>query len=96
MAVTNDELRQANKLFQLTEGNDLEPAAACAVASLIKAVNDETLNPESVVMLNITGGGIKKFQQENKIVMAKPIKVFAINEDPDNIKNEIKSLFEGQ
>ena len=96
MAVTNDESRQANKLFQLTEGNDLEPAAACAVASLIKAVNDETLNPESVVMLNITGGGIKKFQQENKIVMAKPIKVFAINEDPDNIKNEIKSLFEGQ
>jgi cysteate synthase len=93
IAVTNDEAKAANQLFIQTEGNDLEPAAAVSVASLEKAVKQGSVGKESVIMLNITGGGIEKFKKENKINYLEPSLVFPLNPDPDNVKNEILKLF---
>jgi cysteate synthase len=63
------------------------------VASLIRAVNQGIVNRESVIMLNITGGGIEKFKKENKINYLEPSIVFPLNPDPEMVKNEIVKLF---
>lgn len=92
-AVTNGEAESAANLFLELEGNDLEPAAAVAVASLIKAVQLKNVNPESVIMLNITGGGIEKFKRENQVSYLEPEKVFSLEADPVEVKNEILKMF---
>ncbi len=93
LAATNKEAEKASALFLQHEGNDVEPAAAVAVASLIKAVKEKLIEQDSVVMLNITGGGIEKFKQENSVCYATPEKIFALNEDPQEIKRQIAKLF---
>ncbi len=93
MAVSNQEAEHAAKLFLQYEGNDLEPAAAVALASLIKAVDEKLVDPRSTIMLNITGGGIEKFKRERPVNYLVPEKVFALNSDPQEIKREIAEMF---
>lgn len=93
MSVTNEEAEKAASLFLELEGNDIEPAAAVALASLFKAVNENRIDPSSIIMLNITGGGIAKFKQEHTINYLKPEKVFALNTDPNEVKNYIAKMF---
>jgi cysteate synthase len=62
LAATNEEARKAAELFLTLEGNDIHPAAAVAVATLMQAVNDKKIQPEAIVMLNITGGGEETFE----------------------------------
>ncbi len=59
-SITNEEARYASWLFEECEGIDIDPAAAVAVASLIKAVKEAEVIPESVILLNISGGGVRK------------------------------------
>jgi len=92
-AVTNKESTNAAHLFLKTEGNDLEPAAAVAVASLIQAVREGKIDRNATVMLNITGGGIEKFKRENKINYLKPLLVFPLNPNPQVLSEKIKMLF---
>ncbi len=92
-AVTNPEAAKAALLFSQTEGNDLEPAASVAVASLIKAVQEGNVNVNSIIMLNITGGGIMKFKLENEINYLKPALVFPLNPDPQSVAEKVKMLF---
>ena len=92
-AVTNEEASFASGLFLESEGNDLEPAAAVAVASLIQAVKEGKTDKGATIMLNITGGGIEKFKQENKIHYLKPLLVFPLDPDPNLVKEKVKALF---
>jgi cysteate synthase len=92
-AVTNQEGAKAAQLFLETEGNDIEPAAAVAVASLIKAIEEGKTDKNATVMLNITGGGIEKFKLENTITYLDPLLVFPLNPDPQSVFDKIKSLF---
>jgi len=93
LAVTNQEAEKAAQLFTQTEGNDLEPAAAVAVASLIQAVYKGKVNSDSIIMLNITGGGIEKFKSEHKVTYLKPQLVFPLNPDPQSVYDKVKMLF---
>lgn len=93
LALTNEEAAAAAKRFEELEGNDVEPAAAVAVASLIQAVNDGKVEKDAVVMLNITGGGIQRFQREHEIHYLKPVKVFPLDPDPEMVKRELEALF---
>ncbi len=93
MAVTNEEAGKAAEIFLKLEGNDVEPAAAVAVASLIRAVNEKLIDPKAVVMLNITGGGIEKFKREHTINYLVPEKIFALDEDPAEVKRQIAGMF---
>ena len=93
-AVTNQEAARAANLFLEKEGNDIEPAAAVAVASLIQAVSAGLADQNATIMLNITGGGIDKFKRENKINYLKPLLVFPLNPDPQSVFDEIKALFD--
>ena len=92
-AVTNQEAADAATLFLDSEGNDIEPAAAVAVASLIQAIREERIDNNATIMLNITGGGIEKFKRENKIIYLEPLLVFPLNPDPQSVSEKIKALF---
>ena len=56
--VSNDEIIYWMLRFFQTEGYDIFPAAACAVASLVKALEEGKVGKDDTVMLNITGGGM--------------------------------------
>ncbi len=55
--ITNSEIHLARRLFEEAEGIDIVPAAAVAVAALVKAVKERSVNPDESILLNITGGG---------------------------------------
>jgi cysteate synthase len=63
MAIGNAQAHAAGEWFQEREGIDIGPASAVAVASLLQAVREARIDPHSVVLLNITGGGRKKREQ---------------------------------
>jgi cysteate synthase len=93
LAATNHEAEVAAKLFLETEGNDIDPAAAVAVATLIGAVENGKVEKDATIMLNITGGGMNKFKREHKVIYVKPNKVFPINPDPEKVKELLPGLF---
>lgn len=93
LAATNVEAEEAAQLFLTTEGNDIDPAAAVAVASLILAKREGKIEKEATIMLNITGGGMEKFKSEHVIVYAKPLMIFPINPDPEKVKAALPELF---
>jgi len=92
MKVTNEEAREANKEFFLSEGIDIHPAEAVATASLIKAVDSGTMDPEAVIMLNITGGGEIRFKENKKFFYLKPNLVFPINPSESEVVRELAKL----
>ncbi|NCA86695.1 MAG: cysteate synthase [Clostridia bacterium] len=93
LTVSNQLLRQASTLFENLEGIDLHPAAAVAVASLVEAVKNKTVEPDALIMLNITGGGEERFKKENALHYLKPELVFDIDPDFEEVKNRLQSLF---
>lgn len=92
-AVENEEALEAVRLFEKTEGIDIEPAAGVAVASLIQAVHQGKVEKNAVIMLNITGGGIRRFKAENKLNVKSPDHVFPVDADPENVKQVVTELF---
>ena len=68
LTVSNDEARQAQRLFEECEGIDLDPAAGVTVASLITAAAEGLIDPKKNVMINITGGGYTRVQEEFDLI----------------------------
>lgn len=98
MSVTNEELREACKLFEKLEGVDIYSAAGVATSSLIKAVGAGRVDPSKTVMLNITGGGERHFKQEleakgGKIHFLKPSVVFSLDPSADEVVAAVEELF---
>ena len=92
--VTNPNLRKAARLFEEVEGIDIHPAAAVAVASLQKAVAEGRVERDKVVMLNITGGGERRFKHDHEIVYLKPAAVFPITATDGEVIEKVEALFE--
>ncbi len=63
-AVSNDEARSAGRLFSETEEIDLDPAAAVAVASLVRAAEEGVIGPDEQILLNVTGGGYERAAED--------------------------------
>ena len=93
LAVTNLDAREAASLFEQLESNDIHPAAAVAVASLIQAVNESKIEPEAIVMLNITGGGEQMFKKGKTLNFLKPSRVFDIDPSLESVDEALKDLF---
>lgn len=91
-AVTNDEAEKAGKLFEELEGIDINPAAAVATASLMQAVEENKIEKDAVIMLNITGGGEKRFKENKDVYYLKPTRIFDVNADKEEIKEFVKKL----
>jgi cysteate synthase len=62
--VTNDEAKEARRLFERTEGIDIMPAAAVAVSALMKSMKSGSVNTRDIVLLNITGGGEERLRED--------------------------------
>lgn len=93
LVATNEEAYAAQDLFLQTEGADIEPAAGVATASLVQAVKEGKVKRDEVIMLNITGGGIRRYKRENKLVYKKADCVFPIDADPEVVKQMVSRLF---
>lgn len=70
--ISNIDARKAQLLFERYEGIDIFPPAAVAVASLIEAVNECKVDAEDHILLNITGGGVKRLEQDHSIYRIEP------------------------
>ncbi|WP_340819314.1 cysteate synthase [Methanolobus sp. WCC4] len=66
-AVSRQEAADAQQLFEDSEGIDLIPAAAVAVAGLIQAVKAGNVKPDERIVLNITGGGQKRLAEDYEL-----------------------------
>lgn len=84
-AVSNDEANAAKALFEETEGIDIYHAAAVATASLQQAVEKGVVKVDDVVMLNITGGGEKRFHKEHELHYLQPSHIFKIGFTKDEV-----------
>ena len=73
LAVDNGEALRAQRLFEETEGIDIDPASAVALATLVKAARYGKVERDALVLLNITGGGRNRQQQDEKLVAARPV-----------------------
>ena len=93
LVATNAQARKAAKLFEELEGIDIHPAAAVATATLIKAVQDGKVDPEKIVMLNITGAGEESFKREHDVVYLKPEKIFPLDVEADEVVAAVEAMF---
>lgn len=57
----NQEAKAAIELFAEIEGVEIEPAAGVALASLIKAVREDQIAPDALILLHITGGRCREY-----------------------------------
>lgn len=92
-AVTNKEVKKAAKMFEDLEGIDINYAAAVATVSLKQAVDNNQVEKNSIIMLNITGGGERRFKKNHTLWYLKPCYVFDANIEKKEIKNLVKTLF---
>ena len=68
----NLESLHASRLFEEIERIDIDAASAVALATLIKAAKSGQVEPESVVLLNVTGGGWMRRKQLKQLIQATP------------------------
>ena len=92
LAVSNAEANAAKALFEETEGVDIYHAAAVATASLQQAVEKGTVKADDVVMLNITGGGEKRFQAEHELHYLKPNHIFTIDFTKEEVERVLAEM----
>lgn len=92
--VDNAAANEAGVLFETLEGIDIDPAAAVAVASLINAKKTGVLDDDKIIMLNITGGGTKRFKKENPVYGLEPSFVFPIDPNPEVVIEKVTKLFD--
>lgn len=93
LLANNDEARKAAVVFEKAEGIDIHPAAAVATASLIKCVEENNIDKDAIIMLNITGGGEKKFKEEKEIFYLKPRHIFDLENKTSDVHSIIEKLF---
>jgi len=80
-SVTNREAKDAEKVWGSFEQIDINPAAAVALASLMKALDEGSVDPGSCILLNITGGGIQRAREDLSMASI-PVKAI-LNKDAD-------------
>lgn len=91
--VANQEAAEAAALFESTEGCDIHPAAAVAVGSLVKAARQGEVNKSAIIMLNITGGGEKRFKQSKALHYLQPVKIFGHTPSADEVAAWLSTAF---
>jgi cysteate synthase len=69
--VTKAGAEKAKRLFEEREGIDILPPAAVAVAALMQACEQGTLEGRRV-LLNITGGGQERLEKEMPVYRVEP------------------------
>jgi cysteate synthase len=93
-AVSNEEASYAQDLFEKSEGIDINPAAAVAVATLVQAVKAGNVKPGEKIVLNITGGGQKRLIKDYELKQL-PVSLAVSAKDEDAENMVVKKVTEG-
>ncbi len=93
LLATNGELAAACELFEKLEGCDIHPAAGVALHSLITAVKEGLVKKDEVIMLNITGGGEKRFKAEHSWIGVEPHLVMDASTPAEEVIAAVDKLF---
>ena len=72
LVADNLETLYAQRLFEETEGIDIDPAGAVAFATLLKAGRGGLIERDALVLLNMTGGGRHRRRLDRKLIPARP------------------------
>lgn len=91
--IDNEKGRAAADLFEQKEGIDIHPAAAIAVASLIEYAQEGKIEKDSTIMLNITGGGEKRFKKDKNLYYLKSSHIFPYNFKETDVLEVVNRLF---
>ncbi len=83
---TNAEAKEAVKLWDSVESTDINPAAAVALATLIKAIDEGKVDPGSCILLNVTGGGIARAREDFDMQNVPVKAVMSKDADEDELK----------
>lgn len=93
-AGTNEDIARISALFEKTEGIDIHPAAAIAIAGLEHALAAGKVRKDEILMLNVTGGGEKLFKQTHKVFYKTPdLVLHPERESKEKIVSEVESIF---
>lgn len=93
LQVSNAEAELAMQIFSDTEGVDIHPAAAVAVASLIKEMQAKRIEQDATIMLNITGGGELRYRANRDIFHLRPSCIFPLMPNVWDIVAKVEELF---
>ncbi len=86
--ISNDEALYAEKLWSSMESVHLDPAAAVALAALIKAVDEGKVSKYDKILLNMTGGGIDRAEKDLGMRTIRP----KADLDKDISKEELEEI----
>ncbi|MBQ7773607.1 MAG: cysteate synthase [Bacteroidales bacterium] len=93
LLATNQELAAACELFEKLEGCDIHPAAGVALHSLMTAVKEGIVKKDETIMLNITGGGEKRFKASHNWVNVEPHLVMDASTPAEEVIAAVDKLF---
>ena len=71
-AISNNDAKKGVELFERLEGIDIFPPAGVAVASLIQAMENGKIEANEHIVLNITGGGVKRVESDYHLYKIEP------------------------
>ena len=89
----NLQATKAAELFQQTEGIDIHPAPAIALATLIAEVEKGNIDKSATIMLNITGGGEKHATEGKELWYLKPSLIFDLEPNQLDVVTKVEALF---
>ena len=89
----NLQAAKAAELFYATEGIDIHPAPAIALATLIEQVEKGNIDPKATIMLNITGGGEIRAKEGKELWYLKPSLVFDLEPNEAEVVEKVENLF---
>ena len=93
--VGNRAANRAALIFEKLEGAEIAPAAAVAVADLMRSARTGSIDTEEIVMLNITGGGYQRIRRSEKLSPVIPDLVIRREDfQPQRIAELASTLFE--
>ncbi len=72
LVADNLETLHAARLFEETEGIDVDPASAVAFATLLKVARSGQIPSDASVLLNLTGGGWYRLAKDKKLIPVQP------------------------
>jgi cysteate synthase len=91
--ISNEDSILAARLFEETEGIDIHPAAAVAAASLVRAAKEKAIANDSLIMLNITGGGEARMRKDFTLSYLQPSLIFDVNETVESVREKLGAGF---
>jgi len=89
----NLQAKEAAQLFLDTEGIDIHPAPAIALATLIDELNKGKIDRKATIMLNITGGGEKRATEGKQLWYLKPSLIFNLDPNEAEVVEKVENLF---